>query len=316
MATEPLDAWMARTVAAYYATRDPLGAAGDFVTAPEVSQIFGEIIGLWAADTWLRTGAPAPCVLLECGPGRGTLMADALRAAGAVPGFIDSVRIVLLESSPVLRAAQADALNKYGPTWIETLDALPPLPVFGVANEFLDALPIQQWRWTGNTWEQKYVTIGAAQDWVWQKDAAPDGLPHTPEPSAIYEISPARQAFTAHLSEHIACYGGAVLLIDYGYEGPAAGDTIQAVKKHAYAALLAPGADVTAHVDFTPLAAAARAHGLAVHGPVPQRDFLLQLGAAQRAAQIGDAAGLHRLTAPGQMGALFKVMTLSRPPGA
>ena len=330
MAAEPLDAWMARTVAAYYAARDPLGATGDFTTAPEVSQIFGEIIGLWAADAWLRAGAPAPFVLLECGPGRGTLMDDALRAAGAIPGFIDSVRIVFLESSPALRMKQRDLLKKYEPIWIENLDALPALPVFCIANEFLDALPIQQWRFTGAHWEQRYITTEdtegtknptnsapcVVQKWGWQKAPPPEGLPRTPVRMDIYEISPIRQAFTAHLSTHIARHGGAALFIDYGYKGPAPGDTIQAVKNHAYVDPLTPDADVTAHVDFAPLAAAARTAGLAVHGPITQRDFLLQLGAAQRAAQLGDIEGLHRLTAPDQMGTLFKVLTLFRPPGA
>lgn len=308
VAAERLDAWMTRVVEAYYAAGDPLGADGDFVTAPEVSQIFGEIIGLWAADAWTRMGRPAAFVLLECGPGRGTLMADALRAARVVPGLIDAARIILLETSAALREKQAVALKDCDPDWIESLDALPDLPVIAIANEFLDALPIRQLRFHAGRWEERH--IGAGPVWL---PACND--PPLPPPSArggrgVYEISPAREAFVADLSVRIARRGGAALLIDYGYEGPAPGDTLQAVKNHRPVDPLTPGADVTAHVDLAPLKAAAARAGLRTHGPVGQGRFLLELGAARRAAQLGARDDLARLTAPDQMGTLFKVLSV------
>jgi len=299
---------MARTVAAYYAVGDPFGVTGGFTTAPEISQMFGEIMGAWAADAWARTGSPPLFTLLECGPGRGTLMADVLRVGTHMPDFLDSARIVLLESSPELRTRQKETLKKYGTYWIESLNELPPLPVIVVANEFLDALPVRQHRLNNGHWEERVVHKGGL-GWRTTRAGPPvqEGRDGT-----VWETSPARESFVTQLAYHIARYGGAAIFVDYGYAGPLPGDTLQAVKAHKHVGPLTPGADVTAHVDFTPLAKVARAAGLAVRGPVPQGAFLLRCGAAQRARVLGQEAELRRLTAPDQMGALFKVITMER----
>ena len=311
----------------YYTGRDPLGVGGDFTTAPEISQMFGEMIGAWLADLWQRSGQPDPFILAECGPGRGTLMRDALRAVRGVPGFLAAARICLVEISPVLRGVQRETLAGYEIDWHDGLESLPEdAPLFLIGNEFLDALPIRQFRREaeGMCGETAVGLRGGRLDFVMIPAAeAPDGL----AAGGVKEVCPAALAFTAVLRDRLARQSGAALLIDYGYDGAAAAagaDTFQAVRGHRYASPLeAPGAcDLTAHVDFAALRDVAAADALAVHGPVPQGAFLERLGIGMRAAalrQAGDTtaraaqidAALARLTGPGDMGTLFKVMALT-----
>ncbi|MEH3107309.1 MAG: SAM-dependent methyltransferase [Sphingomonas fennica] len=296
--------WMAACNAHYYATRDPLGAAGDFTTAPEISQMFGELVGLALADLWQRAGRPA-CHYVELGPGRGTLARDALRAmarAGCAPP------VHFVETSPVLRRAQAAAVPRAA--FHDTIATLPPEGALLIAaNEYFDALPVRQ-----------HLADGA------ERMVRHDGTRFAADPAgdALREENPAAEAQMAALAARLAHQGGAMLAIDYGYRGPAAGETLQAVRHHAPADPFAePGeADLTAHVDFTALAAAARAGGAVPHGPVPQGQWLVALGIAQRAAALArgapdraDAvtAQYRRLTAADAMGQLFKVLGVTAP---
>jgi SAM-dependent MidA family methyltransferase len=311
-----LDAWMALCLAHYYATRDPLGAAGDFTTAPEISQMFGELVGLWLAQAWAGQGSPDPFVLAELGPGRGTLMRDALRAAAVQPGFRAAARLWLVETSPALRAAQAALLP--GARWADRPDGLPGGPLFLVANEFLDALPIRQVQRADALWRERHV---GPDGFLWgppRPDAALDArFPGLPD-GAVAELSPQAETVAARLGARLAARGGAALLVDYGaWEGH--GDTLQAVAGHAAADPLArPGeADLTAHVRFRPLAEAARpARAFAAS----QGAFLERLGITARArslargrpaeTQAAIAAQHRRLTHPDEMGSLFQVLAL------
>ncbi len=294
--------YMEACVTHYYATRDPFGKSGDFTTAPEISQVFGELIGAWLAVQWQAMGSPV-CTLLELGPGRGTLMHDILRATQSVPGFHANLHINLLEISPALVALQRKTLKNHRAHWLRNLDALPSLPLLFVANEFFDALPVRQF-------------VGDQERRV---DA---GFRFVPGGEVTHETCEAGEAIMKNLAAHIARFGGAGLVIDYGYaEG--AGDTLQAVKEHKKAGPLEnPGeADLTAHVDFAALAAAA--HAAKVYGPVPQGTFLKRLGAELRAAALCKNAtaeqqhtilsGLERLVAPQEMGELFKVLAICHP---
>lgn len=323
----------------YYMRRDPFGVAGDFTTAPEISQMFGELLGLWSVDCWMRLGRPAPFALVELGPGRGTLMADALRAAALVPAFLAAARVHLVETSPALRDIQRTRLAAAGVpvTWHDRLEAVPAGPAVLLANEFFDALPVRQVQRTPHGWAERLVDLDSeapeeAPRFRFVLEAAgspgvrlvPDALRNAP-PGSIVEASPASATVARLLGERLARDGGCALIVDYGYTGPAVGDTLQAVRRHAYAPVLeSPGAaDLTAHVDFTALAAAAREGGAEAYGPVPQGDFLRALGIAERAAILRRAAtpeqaaavdaGLERLTSPAQMGALFKVLALTQP---
>jgi NADH dehydrogenase [ubiquinone] 1 alpha subcomplex assembly factor 7 len=316
----------------YYATRDPLGAAGDFVTAPEVSQIFGEIIGAWCAHMWDVMGRPNPFLLVEPGPGRGTLMADMLRAARLMPGFLDAARIHLIETSPALRARQREKLAGLSAeiTWHDDFGALPEVPMLLVANEFFDALPVRQYQRAGGAWHGRRIGIGddGALAYVLAEEAAPaDTIPPAlpdAKDGAIFEASPEREAAAAEIGARLVRNGGAALIVDYGFSGPAIGDTFQAVKTHKFADPLAePGeADLTSHVDFTALCQAATKTGAKAFGPLTQAAFLSELGIAMRAAQLRqarpDKAGeidlaLARLISPDQMGSLFKVTCLTSP---
>ena len=317
----PVSQFMAAANAHYYATRDPLGR--DFTTAPEISQMFGELVGLCLADLWDRAGQPA-AAYAELGPGRGTLAADALRAM-ARAGLAPPVHLV--EFSPVLRAAQAERLPQAH--WHATLDALPvEAPLLLVANEFLDALPIRQILRTGAGWRERLV---ASQDTLFLPvpgneplDALiPAGLTDAP-PGSILETSPAQVSAVRQIARRLVTQGGAALLIDYGYQGPAIGDTLQAIRDGKSAnPFEAPGeADLTAHVDFATLAEAARAEGAAVHGPVEQGRFLHALGLDSRVSALVRAhperadellGQRNRLAAPDQMGALFKVLAIAHP---
>ncbi|HEX9647393.1 MAG TPA: SAM-dependent methyltransferase [Alphaproteobacteria bacterium] len=308
-----------------------IGARGDFVTAPEISQMFGELIGLWCAEMWRRMGAPDPVRLVELGPGRGTLMADALRAAATVPALRAALRIHLVETSPRLRARQAETLAGSGADWHDSLADAPDGPLLLVANEFFDALPIHQFTATAAGWRERLV--GVAGDGRLALCAAPGATPALalldrlgvePVPGAVAELCPAGIALAATIGARVAAERGAALIIDYG-AGGALGGSVQAVRAHRVVAPLAePGAaDLSAHVDFAALARAAREAGAAVHGPVAQGAFLRALGLEARAARLARratpaqqaalAAACARLAGDDQMGALYKVLAIAHP---
>ncbi len=314
----------------YYATRDPLGQAGDFTTAPEITQMFGELVGLALAQAWADQGAPSAIALAELGPGRGTLMADLLRATRAVPGFRAAAALHLVEASPALRAAQAERLSQAAPAWHETVDALPrDRPLFLVANEFLDALPVRQFRRDDGGWREVMVT---QEDGRLARALSPPApvaaLAHRLKdtaPGQIVEQAPALPGIVGAMAERVAAQGGLALIVDYG-DWRSRGDTFQAVAGHAPAdPFAAPGAaDLTAHVDFEAVARAARAAGAEAWGPEPQGAWLARLGLAERAAALAralpDAAARHahdaayrRLTDPAEMGTVFKAMALTAP---
>ncbi|MGK6320777.1 class I SAM-dependent methyltransferase [Sphingomonas sp. DT-204] len=314
----PLSQYMAAANAHYYATRDPLGAAGDFTTAPEISQMFGELIGLWLADLWSRAGRPA-ARYVEFGPGRGTLANDALRAM-AKAGLAPPVHLV--EFSPALRAQQAERLPQA--EWCVDLVGVPDDgALLVVANEFFDALPIRQLVKTNDGWRERLV---ACQDTVFVPvvgntvfdPIVPPALRDAPAGSVL-ETSPASVAAVRQLARAVATRGGAALVIDYGYAGPAIGDSFQAVKAHRFANPFdQPGeADLTAHVDFATLAEAARAEGAATYGPVGQGAFLTALGIDARAAALGGGTDVmtarDRLVGAEQMGELFRVLAIVHP---
>jgi NADH dehydrogenase [ubiquinone] 1 alpha subcomplex assembly factor 7 len=321
----------------YYMGRDPLGAGGDFITAPEISQMFGELIGLWCAEAWQSLGAPPEAALVELGPGRGTLMADALRAARQVPAFAAALRVHLVEVSPTLRARQEEVLADAEPTWHETLTGVPELPVLLIANEFFDALPVRQLVKHAGGWAERLVgladtgeppTLAFAVTPADPDLAAlvPDALRDAP-PGALFEVSPTGRETVREIARRLRSHGGAALIVDYGHEESALGETLQAVRRHArHDVLNEPGtADLTCHVDFAALVRAAREAGAAAHGPVAQGAFLERLGIAARAARLMEQApppqredirsARLRLTAPDQMGGLFKVLALT-PEGA
>ena len=313
----------------YYTTREPFGVAGDFTTAPEISQMFGELLGLCLAQTWLDQGAPSPFTLAEIGPGRGTLMADILRATRGVPGFHAAMRLTLIEASARLREVQAAALAPYAPQWLDTVADLPDLPLYLAANEFFDALPIRQFQRAGKGWRERLVGL--------QGNDLTFGLgPQLPIPALsnrltdtaegqIVEICPQAPAIMAEIATRLARQGAA-LIIDYG-GWHSLGDTFQALRAHqSVSPFHSPGAaDLTAHVDFAALALAAQP---AAHAYTTQGAFLSALGIAQRSDRLarnltGNAlqshlAATHRLTAATEMGTLFKVLAIhpahSHPP--
>jgi len=324
-----VERYMALCLQHYYATRDPLGAAGDFTTAPEISQMFGELIGLWTTQVWEGMGRPATLRLVELGPGRGTLMADAMRAVALVPDFAAAASIHLVETSPALREKQkatlAAATGKV--SWHGTPDDIPDGPAIVIANEFFDALPIRQFMATDRGWCERLVGIaGDAFAFGLSADAEP-GLAPPGRAGEILERACAGLALLDRLGRRLAAQGGAALIIDYGYVGPRFCDTFQAVQRHAFADPLAePGdADLTAHVDFFQLARSGEAAGLRVFGPSAQGEFLSALGIAIRASSLKRKASagqaedidraVERLTGrgPAAMGELFKVLGLSHP---
>lgn len=324
MSAERLDHFIGRAVAAYYARpASPFGRAGDFTTAPEISQAFGEVLGAWCAVTWEKMGRPDPVILAELGPGRGTLMADALRAvAGAAPAFRAAARVHLVEASPSLRDAQARALPGQVAAWHDNIATLPPGPLLLLANEFLDALPIRQFVRRGGTWLERHVEDGAfvelpATDAPPLPDAAPEG--------AVKEICEPALRCVGALAARLATQGGAALLVDYGYALPGFGDTLQAMRAQETGLdpLAEPGSrDLTAHVDFSALADAARVAGAVAFGPLPQGLLLQRLGLMTRAAMLAQSrprlagdilSGAKRLVAAESMGRLFKALALCDP---
>jgi SAM-dependent MidA family methyltransferase len=359
----------------YYMRREPFGRAGDFITAPEVSQIFGELIGAWAIAAWEAMGAPERLALVELGPGRGTLMKDVLRVARLRPAFLAAARIHLVEASPRLRAIQRDTLAAAPVTWHGHVEELPDAPTILIANEFFDALPIRQFVRTATGWAERMIGLGddgrLAFGLMPLKDADARPLPggerafppaepqarleergegaassrYGPFPSSspphpvplptgergrgdegdafIVEFSSASTAIASALAARLARNTGAALIIDYGYEGPAAGDTLQAVARHRYVPPLeSPGeADLTAHVDFAALADAARAAGALPRSLLTQGEFLARLGLEARAATLKRGkdpatvaaidSAVARLAGPEAMGNLFKVLAIS-----
>ena len=317
----PVSRFMAAANSDYYARQSAIGAAGDFITAPEISQMFGELIGAWLADLWDRAARPV-LHFVELGPGRGTLAVDALRTM-AKAGLTPAVHFV--ETSPRLRAEQAARVPDAH--WHDDISTLPTdAPLLVVANEFFDALPIEQIVRSAEGWHRRLV---ACQDTLFLPIAGPH-VPETIVPEhlrdapvgSVIESSPASVAVVRALAARLAAQGGAMLMVDYGYDGPALGESLQAVRGHGFAnPFEAPGeVDLSAHVDFAVLAAAASIAGASVHGPVPQRDFLGQLGIATRAAalvksaperadEVGEAHA--RLTGAAAMGTLFRAMAVT-----
>lgn len=315
----------------YYRSRDPLGTKGDFITAPEINQIFGELIGAWLAQRWQALGSPARVILTELGPGRGTLMADALRATRAVAGFHQALDLHLVDINPALQEAQRLALASYAtPRWHDAFANVPDdAPLLLIANEFFDALPIRQLQRTERDWRERLVAL---QDEALRFVLAPGPSPFAsllaPElmpaaPGAIAELCLPARALVRDIAERLARQRGAALIVDYGYAPPRLGDSLQAVADHKKVdPLTAPGkADLSAHVDFFALARSAEAAGAAAYGPVTQGDFLRSLGIDQRLAALRQRAdatqvavlesGVARLIAPEQMGTLFKALALT-----
>lgn len=312
----------------YYMRREPFGRYGDFVTAPEVSQMFGELIGVWAIVAWESLGSPRRFVLAELGPGRGTLMADLARIVRVKPAFPEAVEIHLVETSPRLRAVQEKTLAGTGMAirWHESIATLPELPTIIVANEFFDALPVRQFVWSGEAWSERMIGLGADGKLTMGLRPVDQPSPASALPAgAVVEISPIGTAIMGEIAGRLARLGGAALVIDYGSDRPGFGDTLQAVQAHQYADPLAePGeADLTAHVDFTALAKAARASGAETRPVITQAVFLDRLGLARRAGTLmagkdeatrkAIEAAVERLTGPKAMGDLFKVLAIGSP---
>ncbi len=314
----------------YYIKQDPFGRAGDFITAPETSQMFGELIGVWCVDLVQRSHALSALNLIELGPGRGTLLCDLVRAGRtSSPAFADAIHLV--EQSPALRRVQRETLKDAGldARWHKGLDSIPRGAFIAIANEFFDALPIRQYQQTASGWRQRAIGLDSngvlaftTGDEPVSESAIPPGLRDQPQ-GAIVECCPGAQAIVAQLADRMRSHPGIALIIDYGPRRSGAGDTLQAVARHARTPVLqAPGdADLTAHVDFSALAALARQKGAAVYGPCTQRAFLLALGLEARASRLARSAGrtqarlitaaVERLAGVRAMGHLFKVMMIA-----
>jgi SAM-dependent MidA family methyltransferase len=317
----------------YYTTRTAIGLEGDFITAPEISQMFGELIGIWCVAAYEALGRPPRLSLIELGPGRGTLMADLLRAGRVDPGFIRAAEVHLVEISPELRRRQAAGLTGLAsPIWHDRVDDLPDGPLLVVANEFFDALPIRQFVLSERGWRERVVGLDDEGNLAFGIGAAapdpallPDGADEAPL-GAVAEINRPAEAIVGMLAHRLVQHGGAALIFDYGHVKSGFGETLQAVRAHHYAdPLREPGeCDLTAHVDFARLASAAAAEGAAVLGPVTQGDFLLAMGLAERAGALGAGrstedqanivAAVERLAGPDEMGTLFKAMAITNPP--
>jgi SAM-dependent MidA family methyltransferase len=312
--------------AGYYATRPRLGQAGDFITAPHVSQMFGELIGLWAAETWGALGAPDRIILAEMGPGDGTMMGDILRATRAAPGFAAAAEVWLTETSAPLREVQRARLGDKA-RWAQRLVDLPAhAPVILLANEVLDCLPIRQAVWLAAAWRERQVGLDAdgALAFAVGEPADPPGAPHDAPEGAVFEWSPAVEALGREVGALVSRTGGAALFIDYGRDAQEAADTLQALLGHQKRSPLAePGeADLTAHVDFPAFLAGARSAGAAVSRIVAQGEFLRRLGVEVRADALARARPdradvivrqLRRLTSADGMGVLFKVAAVASP---
>lgn len=319
----------------YYTTRDPLGPQGDFITSPEISQMFGEVIGLCLAQSWMDQGQPSRFILGELGPGRGTLMADILRATRRVPGFHQAAKVVLLEVSPELKKKQAETLREYAPEWLGNIAEFSDLPLYLVANEFFDALPIRQFLRDGDSWRERLVGVSAGSlTFGLGPRTEQSGLKHRMDDTTdgdLVELCSAATPILTTVAQKIATCGGSALIVDYG-DWRSLGDTLQAMQNHKHSDPLEnPGqADLTSHVDFEALAGAARAAGCAYTRLTPQGVFLERLGITARAQTLANSlegselegliAAHRRLTHPEEMGNLFKVLGLypaqsAPPPG-
>lgn len=325
----------------YYMSQEAIGAAGDFTTAPEISQVFGELIGLWLVEVWRQMGSPNPFNLIELGPGRGVLMADILRAARLRPEFTQSAQVWLLEQSGRLRHEQQKRLraSEIKPLWADSLADIPAAPSLIVANEFFDCLPIRQFKRTADGWREVLVGLNPHEeklDFVLGRTPPPAeyGLPN-PEnckEGDIFEKSFAVEEFVSEMCGLLKEQVGAALVIDYGHMRSGLGETLQSVRSHKYwPPLASPGlADITAHVDFEAMTRVAVDNGAAVHGPVAQGVFLERLGLTLRVEALSNGkseadaesirAGAARISAPDQMGEIFKVLnitssSLAQPPG-
>jgi len=317
----------------YYMSQEPFGRGGDFITAPETSQMFGELLGLWCAIVWQQMGSPSPVNLVELGPGRGTLMSDALRALQGVPGFKNAARVQMVETSPALRTIQHQELAGFDITkaWHDSFEAVPDGPCLIIANELFDALPIRQFVRKDNNWHEVMVAVDeeALSFKVSPLPTSPDVLGKKGQleaaEGAVIETCPSGLALAEALGQRLKSQSGGAVIIDYGYAESALGDSLQAMKGHAYHPILeTPGeADLTAHVDFAHLSGAATRGGACCHGPLTQGDFLHRLGIKERAEDLTERAtpaqreeilsGMQRLIDEKQMGVLFKVLALTAP---
>jgi SAM-dependent MidA family methyltransferase len=317
----------------YYMSGDPFGKAGDFTTAPEVSQMFGELIGIWILDQWQKAECPSPFHLIELGPGRGTLMADMVRTLSQHPKAKEALSLHMVETSPSLQSKQQQALKGFTQQgikarWHETIESLPKgAPHFIVANEFFDALPIHQWIFHKDKWHERIIGLGKDKNLAFGlgpvRDLGDKTCPEAPKDGAIWEHAPLASALCQTLARSMAETGGAALFIDYGYKKSALGDTLQALKAHQFAdPLHAPGKqDMTAHVNFESLEKAVQTAAPSLSSVLTtQGSFLLEMGLLQRAGQLGTGKNheeqesirdaVERLAAPDQMGELFKVMAI------
>lgn len=326
-----MEACLYDPVHGYYKNKDPLGRGGDFITAPEISQVFGELIGLWAGETWRIAGEPHEVRLIELGPGRGTLMADALRALRVLPGFLESASVHLIETSAPLRAAQERTLAsvRCPVSWHERIGEVPSGAAIVIANEFFDCLPVRQFAFdeAAGLWRERTVGFenGSFGFELSSKgmDVPPHPVPPGIEDGAIVEVRPGTAEILRSLAARAAVAPLAALIVDYGYSQPSSGDTVQAVRQHRYASLFeAPGeADLTAHVDFSHLVQSAKALKLDALGPMPMGEWLLRLGLEARVRQLMSRATaesameirsrVSRLVDPAQMGVLFKAVVLT-----
>lgn len=313
----------------YYRASDPIGSSGDFITAPEISQMFGELVGFWMVSLWQQMGEPKSFTLLELGPGRGTLMADILRVACRAPGFRDALRLRLFETSPLLMAEQKARLEAYDPQWLQNFESFDEGPVLVIANEFFDALPIRQFVRKPDGWHERQIgLVGGKRAF----GLSPTPIPATSMPDAVanadmdtmLEVCFGGAEVMRQLARVVAKQGGSILAVDYGYAQTQTGDTLQGVRRHAYADVLeAPGdTDLSAHVDFGALGNVARQAGLATQPLASQGDFLTRLGIADRARALAGAnpgsddairAAHDRLVSDSQMGTLFKVLCAHSP---
>ncbi len=327
-----VDAFMAQALydpqAGYYATQLPLGSGGDFTTSPEISQIFGELVGLWVAQSWLDLGSPKPFNLIELGPGRGSLMADMLRVCQRVPGFMDAVKIHLVETNSALRDLQRLALGSIPATWHARLEDVPLGASFIVANEFLDCLPVRQFVRGEQGWHEKLVGLNQAGRLTFGLGPI---LPEVPicarandEVGAVREFAPGLPALVEALAQRLRAACGRALIIDYGDLSNEPGDSFQALYRHTKTHPLdhVGTADLTAHVDFTTLISLAKASGLGTTGPASQRQFLQSLGIEARRDALIRAnphcesdltESVERLIGEAHMGGLFHVVALESP---
>ena len=321
----------------YYMSRDPFGATGDFTTSPEISQMFGELLGLWAAEVWTGMGSPGVVRLVELGPGRGTLMSDALRAIRIAPAFRDAVDVWLIETSPTLATMQHELLLDCGVSvsWAQSLQEVPDGPAIVIGNEFLDALPVRQFVRVAGQWRERVIRLDEGGNLAFDVARSSERLIDAKgRDGDVLEVNPAGHRFMFELGSRLVKQNGAALLIDYGHSATGFGDTLQALRAHRYIdPLEAPGeSDLTAHVDFAAMARSASATGASVYGPIDQGDFLRSIGIDQRTRALAERAGPERAQelqqarsrlvgkAKGEMGALFKTIAVANrrlppPPG-